>query len=140
MTSVKQEYTAYQEECEKNQQNYAQLQAQFNYLNDPQTGKFYLKGNQKANNFEVIAYWNDNQQKSMLRILDLPQLPEKKCFQMWADVHGEMLNLGVLQVADNQALIDLPYLADAESLNVTIEPAGGSDHPTVADLVANVSI
>ncbi len=140
LTSVKQEYNAYQAECEKNQQTYAQLQAQFDYLNDPKTGKFCLKGNQKSNAFEVIAYWNDDQQKSMLRVLDLPQLPEKQCFQMWADVHGEMVNLGVIQVADNQALIDFSYLADAESLNVTIEPLGGSDHPNVANLVANVSI
>jgi anti-sigma-K factor RskA len=74
-----------------------------------------------------------------LRVNELPELPEGQCYQMWADVDGEMLSLGVLP-ADTTGLIAWNFLADAESLNVTIEPEGGSDHPDVSKLVANVGI
>ncbi len=59
---------------------------------------------------------------------------------MWADVDGKMINLGILKKDETNMPIDWKYLANAESLNVTIEPDGGSDHPTVADLVASISI
>ena len=32
------------------------------------------------------------------------------------------------------------FKVDAESLNITIEPIGGSDHPTVTDLVSSIQI
>jgi anti-sigma-K factor RskA len=55
---------------------------------------------------------------------------------MWADVEGEMINMGVINNTEN--LLAMTYIEDAESLNITIEPAGGSDHPTVSRLISNV--
>jgi anti-sigma-K factor RskA len=57
---------------------------------------------------------------------------------MWSDVNGEMINMGTLGT-DNE-LVSLKYIENAESLNITIEPAGGSgsDHPTVEELVSYV--
>lgn len=136
---LQKDFTAYKEECESRQLNYAQLQQQLEFINHSKTDKILLKGNNKANDFQVIAYWNDFAKKSMLRINEMPQLPDNQCYQMWADVNGKMLNLGIINSSDD-LFVDCKYLADAESLNVTIEPKGGSEHPTVADLVANVFI
>jgi anti-sigma-K factor RskA len=47
-----------------------------------------------------------------------------------------MINMGTLNT-DNE-LVPLKYIENAESLNITIEPAGGSDHPTVEELVSYV--
>ena len=57
---------------------------------------------------------------------------------MWSDVEGEMIDMGLLD--SNRNLIELKYIDAAESLNITIEPAGGNDHPTVADLVSYVTL
>jgi hypothetical protein len=40
----------------------------------------------------------------------------------------------------NEELITLKYIDKAESLNITIEPAGGNDHPTVEKLIAYVTL
>tara|TARA_R110000868_G_scaffold379114_6_gene644835 strand:- start:10 stop:186 length:177 start_codon:yes stop_codon:yes gene_type:complete len=55
---------------------------------------------------------------------------------MWADVEGEMINMGV--IGKQNQLLAMDYIDNAESLNVTIEPAGGNDHPTVSNLITNV--
>ena len=36
--------------------------------------------------------------------------------------------------------LDIKFLPNAESLNITIEPEGGSEHPTVSRLVASANI
>ena len=116
------------------------LEEKFNILNNPNTGKFILNGNNKAPEFRAIAFWNDELEKSFLNIVSLPELPEDKCLQMWADVDGEMVNVGIISKNKLNELVAIPFKINAESLNVTIEPSGGSDHPTVTDLVSNVAI
>ncbi len=50
-----------------------------------------------------------------------------------------MINIGLLQHPgdDMQAL---QFIDNAESLNITLEPAGGSEHPTVELLYVNAEI
>ena len=58
---------------------------------------------------------------------------------MWAEVNGEMVNLGVIRnVQDKDKLRALPYAENAVSY-ITIEPKGGNDTPTVQNIVANIS-
>lgn len=130
----------------------AQIAAQLNQLNTtmaqtvsmnslayhPKTNCVLLQGNAKANELGVVAYWNEETQQSFLNVLWLPEM-EGKVFQLWADVHGEMINLGVLDPTQ-APFAPIEFKTDAESLNITIEPEGGSDHPTVTDLVSSIPI
>ncbi len=109
------------------------------FLKDPNTGKFVLTGNQLAPDLQTVAYWNPVREQSFLDILNLPDLPEDQCFQLWADVEGEMVSLGVIEDSADD-LILLPFKISATSLNITIEPAGGSAHPHVEQLVASKNI
>ena len=70
---------------------------------------------------------------------NLPQLPEDQCFQMWAEVNGELVNLGVIKkFEDKEKLLALPY-ADKAIGYITIEPKGGNETPTVKNIVANIT-
>ena len=140
LATVKQTFETLKKDCEERQAKLAVAETKLNFINDPGTERYYLEGNKKASEFKTIAYWNNSLEKSMLQVLDLPALPENKCFQMWADVDGKMLNLGIIANSKDGLPIDWKFLAKAESLNVTIEPEGGSEHPTVANLVANIAI
>ena len=115
------------------------IENQLRLLADPNTARLLLQGNQKAPDLKIAAYWNEQAQQSFLSLTSLPELPGKKCFQIWADVDGEMVSLGVLPNLPSE-VVSIPFKLNAESLNVTIEPAGGSEHPTVSDLVASVAI
>ncbi len=115
------------------------LEEQFHLLNDPNTKKFILNGNNKAPGFRAVAFWNEKTQQSYLNVASLPTLPKKQCFQLWADVEGKMVNVGVIKGEENK-LVSIPFKINAESLNITIEPEGGSDHPTVSNLVSSIVI
>ena len=112
---------------------------QFIVLNNPQTKKYAVNGNKKAKELKAVAYINPVKKLSYINVRNLPNLPDNQCYQMWAEVNGEMVNLGVIQsVDDKDHLRPLPYAENAVSY-ITIEPQGGNDTPTVKNIVANIS-
>lgn len=112
---------------------------QFIVLNNPQTKKYLVNGNKKAKDLKAVAYVNPVKKLSYINVRNLPNLPENQCYQMWAEVNGEMVNLGVINSLDNKdKLRPLPYAENAISY-ITIESQGGTDTPTVKNIVANIS-
>lgn len=112
---------------------------QFIVLNNPQTRKFYVNGNNKAKELKAVAYVNPVKKLSYINVRNLPNLPENQCYQMWAEVNGEMVNLGIIKsINDKDKLLALPYAKDAISY-ITIEPKGGNNSPTVQNIVANIN-
>ncbi|WP_273567759.1 anti-sigma factor [Maribacter halichondriae] len=111
---------------------------QFIVLNNPQTKKYNVKGNKKAKDLKAVAYINPVKKLSYINVSNLPNLPESQVFQMWAEVNGEMINLGVIKEAEGQEkLMALPYAEKAIGY-ITIEPHGGNETPTVENIVANI--
>ncbi|NNE02449.1 MAG: anti-sigma factor [Eudoraea sp.] len=112
---------------------------QFIVLNNPQTRKFYVNGNNKAKDLKAVAYVNPVKKLSYINVRNLPNLPENQCYQMWAEVNGEMVNLGIIKsINDKDKLLALPYAKNAISY-ITIEPEGGNNSPTVQNIVANIN-
>jgi len=112
---------------------------QFIVLNNPQTKKYNVKGNKKAKDLKAVAYINPVKKLSYINVSNLPNLPESQCFQMWAEVNGEMINLGIIkeEAAGQEKLMALPYAEKAIGY-ITIEPRGGNETPTVENIVANI--
>lgn len=112
---------------------------QFIVLNNPQTKKYTVNGNKKAKELKAVAYINPVKKLSFINVRSLPNLPDNQCYQMWAEVNGKMVNLGVIKnVDDKDRLRPLPYAENAIGY-ITIEPQGGNDTPTVQNIVANIS-
>jgi anti-sigma-K factor RskA len=112
---------------------------QFIVLNNPQTKKYNVKGNQKAKDLKAVAYINPVKKLSYINVSKLPHIPESQCFQMWAEVNGKMINLGIIEEAGNQQkLMALPYAENAVGY-ITIEQKGGNNVPNVENIVANIS-
>jgi len=112
---------------------------QFIVLQNPQTKKYNVKGNKDARDLKAVVYINPVKKLSYINVSKLPNLTENKCFQMWAEVNGEMVNLGVIKKEqDKDQLMALPY-GDKALGYITIEPQGGNKTPTVENIVANIS-
>jgi len=105
-------------------------------VKDPNTLQYTLKGNDKMPDAFATAYINHENKSAIVNAQKLPALPADKTYQMWGDVDGEMINMGIID--KNKDVLVLEYIDKATSLNITIEPAGGSDHATVEELVTNV--
>lgn len=105
-------------------------------IRSPETQQYILRGNQLAPNAKVVSYVNHQKKSVVVNTQELPELDANHDYQMWADVEGVMIDMGVIN--RDAELLAMNYIDNAESLNITIEPAGGNDHPTVSQLVTNV--
>ena len=63
----------------------------------------------------------------------LPDPGEGRVYQLWTGHGDEMIDAGVLAPSDTGAAMPLPESGD--TVNVTVEPAGGSEQPTSEPIV-----
>ncbi|MBQ4822436.1 anti-sigma factor [Aquimarina sp. MMG016] len=118
------------------EENLNETDSWYNAINNPNAIQLVLKGNQLSPNSNAITYVNHKEKKVILNPQGLASLGDDQTYQMWADVDGEMIDMGVIPA--DQDMIIMKYIDHAESINITIEPAGGNDHPTVEKLISNV--
>ncbi len=121
-----------------NRETLQSVEEQFMILNNSSTEKYVLRGNRRARKLETVAYVNSLEKKSYVHVVALPELPDEQVYQMWADVDGHMVPLDILKIT-KENLVEIPYEERMASLNITIEPKGGSKEATVDNLVANIS-
>ena len=127
------------DDIEKNNLMLDNVMRQLLKLNNPETEKYIISGNERAKNLKTVAYINPKEKTSMIDVVSLPKLPEEQCYQIWADLQGQMVSLGILNETDRK-LINLPYAEDALALNITIEPKGGNTVASVENSVAEISL
>ncbi len=133
------EFDAYRAQCEQQQQSQQEALQVVAFIKDNHTKVVHLTGTTLLPEAHVIVYWNEATQQAYLNTVHLPPPPPGKQYQIWADVEGEMIPSGLLNNSPNESQ-RIQVVQHAESLNITIEPAGGSAHPTVELLVVNGKI
>lgn len=123
----------------KNNEMLDNVMRQLLKLNNPETEKYIITGNERAKDLKTVAYINPKEKTSMIDVVSLPQLPEEQCYQIWAELQGKMVNLGILDKADRK-LRNIPYMEDALALSITIEPKGGNTTASRENAVAEISL
>lgn len=88
----------------------------------------------------AIVYWNDQTQSAQLRATENLQAPPAgRVYQLWAAVGSDLISLGTF--TDNvSATQNLTHVANVDAFNVTVEPTGGSETPTLRTLFANAEV
>lgn len=118
------------------EKNYDEASKWYAALSHPEAEQYILKGNTLSPDSKIVSFVNHKNKSVVINAEQLTALDDNHDYQMWADVDGEMIDMGV--IPKNQKLVAMTYIEDAESLNITIEPVGGNDHPTVERLISNV--
>ena len=126
-------------DIEQNNKMLDNVMRQLLKLNNPETEKYIIKGNKRAKNLKTVAYINPKEKTSMIDVVSLPKLPEEQCYQIWAELQGKMVSLGILNEADRK-LKEIPYTEDALGLNITIEPKGGNINASIENTVAEIDL
>lgn len=136
---IEAEHAALKTYCQASQDK---VQAQLLILDKiqhPNTQSIVLAGTAIAPSHFAIAYWNPTLKEGWLDPTKLPILPKGKQFQVWADINGEMISIGLIP-PNSRELISIAYLAGAESINITEEALGGAEHPNVSLLTVNAPL
>ena len=133
-TEMVSEFNALKESCEQLETQRARMA----FIETPSTHAWDLVSLDKQSPMALTAFWNPQIKQGHLMIKSLPAPPDGHCYQIWADVEGEMISVGVLPKKGDW--LELSFLEHIESLNLTIEEDGGAEHPNVKMLVANVNV
>jgi len=124
--------------CQEERENLESTNKVFAFLKHGETKQINLEGTPLSPEMRLVAYWNEAASKAYLNPVNLPSPPEGKQYQVWADVDGKMISVGLLnRDLPLDQLATISFIEKAESLNLTLEPEGGSEEPTVSYLVAN---
>jgi anti-sigma-K factor RskA len=113
--------------------------SEFNKLNNPETEKYVLRGNERAKDLKTVAYINPIEKSSLIDVVSLPKISDQQTYQMWANLQDKKISLGTLDTADGK-LKAVPYIEDALSLSITIEPKNGTKTGSSETSVAEIPI
>ncbi|WP_020534427.1 anti-sigma factor domain-containing protein [Lewinella cohaerens] len=133
---VEAEYAALKTYCQASQSKVHAQQLTLEKVHHPHTTSILLSGTTIAPGFFALAHWNPTLKEGWIDPTKLPTLPKGKQYQVWADVDGEMISVGLIP-PQSQELISITYIAHAASINITAEELGGADHPNVSMLTVN---
>ncbi len=137
--ALSQEFGAYRASCESQQIEFRALLDDCEFMQSENTEPVALFATAKFPASKATVFYNNIEKKAVLKIGYLPEPPSGMQYQIWADVKGEMINMGLIDKSMTH-LQAVNYIQNAESFNITLEPEGGSEHPDVSKLCANGQI
>lgn len=128
-----------QENLSTNQENLKKLSENYGFFSHPNTFRIPLKPVSPEFSANVIAYYNIQLQSSFINIIEIPTPQSGTDYQLWADVEGKMIDMGKL-LNNSGDLVKLPYIDNANALNVTIENQDGNADPNLEAIVMHGDI
>jgi anti-sigma-K factor RskA len=81
------------------------------------------------------VFWNKQSKETYVSMINIPELPQGKQFQLWALVNGLPINAGVFDSLQGVLVLSSIATSQADLFAVTIENTGGSQSPTLSEMV-----
>ena len=127
------------DDIDNNNNKLDNVMSELKKLNDPETYKYILRGNERAKELKTVAYINPINKSSLIDVVSLPELSDEQYYKMWAQVNDKMIDLGILNPTYGN-LKSVPYIEDALSLSITIENKNGTDMVSSENEVAQINL
>ncbi|RXG15608.1 anti-sigma-K factor RskA [Leeuwenhoekiella aestuarii] len=107
-------------------------------IRDPQVTKVPLAGQQVAPEAYVNVFWDKESNKAYIDAMGLPEPPEGFVYQVWSLKLDPLTptSMGLLDdfVNNTNKVFALENPNDSQAFGITLEPAGGSETPTMEQL------
>lgn len=109
------------DDIDQNNDKLDSVMRQFLKLNNPETEKYVIRGNERAKELKTVAYINAVEKTSMIDVVSLPQLSKDQFVHVWAEMEDHFVSLGILDPSEKN-MQSIPYMEDALGLSLTIGP------------------
>ncbi|WP_339705957.1 anti-sigma factor [uncultured Kriegella sp.] len=107
-------------------------------LRDQNVTVVALGGQEVAPESYAKAYWNKTEEKVYIDAKGLPEPPDGFVYQVWSLKLDPLTptSMGLLEdfISDENKVFALANPNDTEAFGITLEPAGGSESPTLEQL------
>ncbi|MFV1449349.1 anti-sigma factor [Maribacter sp. HS] len=115
-----------------------QTQELLNTLRDKNISVIPLGGQDVSPNSYAKAYWNKQEEKVFIDAKGLPEPPDGFVYQVWSLKLSPLTptSMGLLEdfATDENKVFALNNPNESEAFGITLEPAGGSESPTLEQL------
>lgn len=109
--------------------------AQLDIMRNPENRVVKMAGQAISPTSVAVVYWDTITGKTFIDPATLPVPPQGQQYQLWAIAGGKPVDAGVFDVTqDKKGLQAVKAVNAAEMFAVTLEPAGGSVSPTLANM------
>ncbi|HVV55297.1 MAG TPA: anti-sigma factor [Mucilaginibacter sp.] len=108
-------------------------------LQDPSFKMLRLQGTPKSPSSSLMVAWSPAKKKVMIDMNDtnMPVNDKQHQYQLWALVSGKPVSLGVFDAdSTSKGMVEMKPTAYADAFAVTLEPRGGSQSPTMDEMMA----
>jgi anti-sigma-K factor RskA len=114
----------------------AQQQEALAILRDADFKSVRLQGVEAHPEVNVLVYWNPKRQQVYVDRINLPAPPAGKQYQLWALDKGKPVDAGMIALnGQTDVLQQMKAIGSAQAFAITLEPAGGSENPTLEQLM-----
>lgn len=111
----------------------------FRQLNDSNNTIKQMDATPQYAETKLYFHHNKQTQKNYIQVQNLPEITADQSFQLWS-LKGNDPPIPMDVFAGNSDLIEVAFVDGTETYAITIEPKGGSQSPTLENLISTVGI
>lgn len=127
-----------EQHIENSKNNLAEANTLISILRDDNIAQIPLAGQGNFASTYAKVYWDKASNRIFLDAQGLPEPPEGKVYQVWSLKLSPLTptSLGTIDnfTADANKIFEIENTNDSEAFGITLEPAGGSETPTMDQL------
>ena len=139
--TLRTQYNILVHQCDSVRQERDIQYASLESLTDPDNEILIVTATPKYSSTLLYLYHNDTDQINFIQIKNLPPIDNvNQSFQLWSLKGSDApIPLDVFQSNGND-LVEVSHVLDTDVYAITIEPKGGSQSPTLDDLIGTFSV
>ncbi|WP_164122923.1 MULTISPECIES: anti-sigma factor domain-containing protein [Sphingobacterium] len=103
-------------------------------LNRPSVHTVTLNGVESHPSLRAFVLWDSQESTVYLSAASLPKAPKGKQYQLWALVDGVPVDAGVIPSQNNEVLVRMRNIEQAQAFAITLEKEGGTPQPTLTEM------
>ncbi len=112
-----------------------QLESELAIVTSEQTLEIALAGLPLQPEASAFIYFQPDKQAVYLKVASLLDPGQLNDYQLWAIVDGKPVDIGIINLQEAGLLQRMKSVTNASAFAVTLEPKGGSENPTLDQMV-----
>ena len=138
ITTINTEKEFLEIQIEESRDKLAETKNLLNVIRDRNIIKVPLEGQAAYPDAYATVYWDESNDQVYLDLQGLPEPPEGKVYQVWSLLLDPLTptSLGTIDdfLQDDNKIFKLDNANQSQAFGITLEPAGGSQSPTLEQL------
>jgi anti-sigma-K factor RskA len=133
---LRNENAALQEQANGSMARLRAMEEDARRMQNPHVKMAAMQGTAHAPGAFATVYWDTASTDVYMMINNLPKPASDKQYQLWALINNQPVDLGVFEVKQQQLLVKMKNVQNAQAFAVTLEQRGGSPTPNMDAMYA----